>query len=72
MTAEHVHGPECIGAKILGPFNSPPALVLVLTMDDLDNGATGLVESRIPAELLPRVLRVLADKFERANKAKLS
>lgn len=73
MTDEpHVHGPDCLHAEVIGPFTSELVLMVVLTADDLNDGATGLLKTSLPPELVPVVLRALAVKFERQLKAKLS
>lgn len=66
----HVHGPDCIQARIL-PLTSEPILIVVVTKDDLDTGQA-YIEADMPGRLIPKMLRGLADKIERQNKAGLS
>lgn len=67
----HVHGPGCTDALVVGPFNSEPVLVVVVTKNDLQTGSA-YVEARMPADVVPKFLRGLADKVERQNRAALS
>lgn len=69
---DHEHGPDCgIPAMVVGPFTSPPVLVVVITRDDLATGG-GHVQSTAPEHVIPELLRALADKLERQHKARLS
>lgn len=72
MTDDHVHGPGCTSQRVIGPFHSRPVFTLVLTEVDLATQSSGYIETDLPMDLVPRLLRALADKVERANKAKLS
>lgn len=71
MTDEHVHGPECTDAMIVGPFTRPPVGIVVLIRAD-DGSIDPHVESTLPRPLLAEALRDIADQLDRQHRASLS
>lgn len=71
MSDEHVHGPGCADALVVGPFTRPPCGVVVLIRNN-DGSIDPHVESSLPRPLLAQALRDIADHLDRQHKARLS
>lgn len=68
---EHVHGPDCADALVVGPFTRPPVGVVVL-IRLADGSIDPHVESTLPRPLLAQALRDIADKLDQQYRATLS